>query len=95
VIPIRGPVATSTPRQSADGACTSNGGPDSERPFSSSPIPSATVSLPGPEQSSRGSLRPRLRRMLSTPRVGSSARTRTAAAAPSGSQTAFSMLWMP
>ena len=39
-------------------------------PLSSSPIPSATVSLPGPEQSSRGSLRPRRRRIRLDPAGG-------------------------
>ena len=58
-------------------------------------MPSASVSLPGPEHSSRAGSRPRRPRIASRPRVGSSARISTAAALPSGSQTAFSMLWIP
>ena len=38
---------------------------------------------------------PRRARMVSISVVGSRARTRTAAASPSGSQTKFSRLWMP
>ena len=42
-------------------------------------MPSASVSLPGPEHSSRAWVRPRRRRIASRPRVGSSARMSTAA----------------
>ena len=44
-----------------------------------SSMPSAWVSLPGPEHRSRGAARPRRSRMSSRPWVGSSARIRTAA----------------
>ena len=57
-------------------------------PFSERSIPSASASLPGPEQ--RASIRswPRRSRIRSMPSVGSSARISTADAVPSGSVTA-------
>ena len=66
-----------------------------EAPLCPSPIPSASVSLPGPEQSSHRSARPRRRAIASIPPVGSSARISTAAALPAGSQTKLSRLWIP
>ena len=57
--------------------------------------PSAWQSLPGPEQSARGSSSPRRRRIASSPAVGSSARISTALALPSASQTKFRHQWMP
>ena len=52
----------------------------------SRPMPSASVSLPGPEQSSpSGAVAAALRASRSRPAVGSSARISTAAASPSGS----------
>ena len=79
----------SRPRQDLDR-------PDVETvPFSSSPMPSACVSLPGPEQSSSMAKRPRRSRISSMPSVGSSARISAAAPTPSGSATAFSSAWMP
>ena len=59
-------------------------------------MPSASVSLPGPEHSSSHRRRGRgAPRIASIPRVGSSARISTAAAVPSGSATKLSMLWIP
>ena len=66
-------------------AQSSNGGRSSGAPLSSRPIPSATVSLPGPEQSSRALVAPAPAAHLRRARgVGSSARIRTAAARPVG-----------
>ena len=77
-------------------ARSSNGGRSSAAALRSRPIPSASVSLPGPEHSSlRGRAAAAAGASPRGPRVGSSARISTAAALPSGSQTAFSMLWMP
>ena len=67
----------------------------SDARFISSPIPSASVSLPGPEHSSRARSRPRRRVICSIPQRGSSARISTAAAVPSGSQTKLSKGWTP
>ena len=69
-------------------------------PFSASSMPSACVSLPGPEQSSRSRARARRsgrgeRASARCPHTGSSARISTAAPTPSGSQTALSSAWMP
>ena len=52
-MPMRGPVATATSRQPSSRSRSSNGGSASGARFISSPIPSASVSFPGPEQSSR------------------------------------------
>ena len=67
----------------------------SELPFRGSPMPSACVSLPGPEQRSSARARPRRWRISSTPSTGSSARISTAAPTPSPSATAFSSEWIP
>ena len=58
-------------------------------------IPSASQSLPGPEQSARSSCNPRRRRIAGMPWVGCSARIRTALASPSFSQTKLTHQWMP
>ena len=92
VIPIRGPATTGNDAHPGGGASIATGPAARSVPFSSSPIPSACVSLPGPEQRSST---PRLARMSSTPASGSSARISTAAPTPSGSQTAFSSAWIP
>jgi hypothetical protein len=65
-------------------------------PSSRRSIASASVSRPGPEQSSSGR-RARARRsnIASTPSVGSIARTSTAAPRPGSPQTTFSMKCMP
>ena len=54
-------------------------GPQSQ-PLSANSIPSAWVSFPGPEQSSRSGTGPRRSRISSTPSIGSSARINTPAA---------------
>ena len=52
-------------------------------------MPSAWVSLPGPEHNWRTASTPRRSRMWSIPSTGSSARMSTAAPTPAGSHTAF------
>ncbi len=96
VMPTRSPTARVSGRSPSPGGSSSMGpSPSSELPFSSRPIPSACVSLPGPEQSWWMSSRWRRSRIRSTPSTGSSALIRTAAPTPSGSQTAFRSAWMP
>jgi hypothetical protein len=58
-------------------------------------MPSAWVSLPGPEQSCSTACSPRRSRITSSAAIGSSARISTAAPTPSGSQTALTSAWMP
>ena len=62
--------------------------------LSSARSPSAWVSLPGPVAQPGASARA-ARASAPCPTSGSSARIRTAAPTPSGSQTAFSSAWMP
>ena len=64
-------------------------------PLCASSMPSAWVSLPGPEQSSSMRTRPRRSAISSMPSSGSSARISTPAPIPSGSATAFSIAWTP
>ena len=69
-------------------------------PLSDSSMPSACVSLPGPEQRSCSRtaplpLIPRRAYICSIPSSGSSARISTAAPTPSGSQTALNSAWIP
>jgi hypothetical protein len=92
VIPIRGRTARRLPP--GGGAPIATGPVARSRALCSSSIPSACVSLPGPEQS-RSALEPAPRAHRSMPSSGSSARISTAAPTPSGSQTAFSSAWMP
>ena len=95
VIPIRGPSISSIGGQSAGGGSIAIGPRTRSEPLRSSSIPSACVSLPGPEQRSSRRSSPRRSRMRSTPSSGSSARISTAAPTPSSSQTALSRAWMP
>src|ERR1700733_7939221 len=100
VIPTRVPTATSGSRQLAARPRMRTGPRDSEVPFSSSQMPSACVSLPGPEQRSRSRaglppMSPRLTRICPILSSGASARISTAAPTPSPSQTALSGGWIP
>ena len=94
-MPTRSPATTRGWRAPGSRVSSSIGPSTSELPFRDSPMPSACVSLPGPEQSSSARSRPRRARITSMPSTGSSARIRTAAPTPSGSATAFSSEWIP
>ena len=59
VIPIRGPVTTSAPPVACRRAAAGTGRAPRSAPFCSRPMPSASVSLPGPEQRSRSGRSPR------------------------------------
>ena len=66
-MPIRSPIAIRGSRAPGSRARTSIGPSTSELPFSGSPMPSACVSLPGPEQSSPSRATPRRARIVSIP----------------------------
>ena len=95
VMPIRGPTTISGDRarrrREADRPAAQQVG----GVVVAAPMPSAWVSLPGPEHRSSTRSRPRRSRISSMPSTGSSARISTAAPTPSGSQTALSSAWMP
>ena len=95
VMPTRGPTTTSTSSQPGAGRSNRTGPVARSVPLTSSSMPSAWVSLPGPEQSSATRSTPRRSRIAARPSSGSSARISTAAPTPSGSQTALSSAWMP
>ena len=95
VIPIRVLTTTTGSGRPAGGGPSSIGPPSSAVSLRSSQIPSACVSLPGPEHRSVTRSRPRRSRIASRPVSGSSARISTAAPTPSGSTTAFSSAWTP
>ena len=100
VIPMRGPATTARSSRSARAGSTRTGPRARSAPFSASVTPSAWVSLPGPEHSASSPPRlhaaaPRRARIAARPAHGSSARIRTPAPTPSGSQTAFRRAWMP
>ena len=67
MIPIRGPSISSIGGQSAGGGSIAIGPRTRSEPLSSSSIPSACVSLPGPEQRSSRRSSPRRARIRSTP----------------------------
>ena len=95
VIPTRGP-ATTSGRAPGSGPSRRNGSRSSSASLCSRPTPSASVSLPGPEQRPASPCwEPRRSRIACRPAVGSSARISTAAASPSGSATKLSRLWIP
>ncbi len=94
VIPIRVPTTSSGGRSCGGRARISIGSPSVVR-LSSSPMPSAWVSFPGPEHRSSGRSRPRRSRIASRPSTGSRARISTAAPTPSSSHTALSRAWTP
>ena len=95
VIPIRSSTVIAGSRQ-PDGRSEITIGPSMRSvPLCSSSMPSACVSLPGPEQSAVTVSIPRRARIASIPRTGSSARMSTAAPTPSGSHTALSSAWIP
>src|SRR5687768_538601 len=89
---MRGPVATGT---AAVRARSSKGGASSASPSCWRVTPSAWQRRPGPAQSSLRSSSPRRPRIRSVPSVGSSARSSTAAARPSSSQTRLRHQWIP
>ena len=84
LIPIRGPVATSTSRHSAARARNSNGARSAARRCWLRPIAERLGELPGAgAELARARRRPRRARICSIPQRGSSARISTAAALPS------------
>ena len=95
VIPIRRSTEISTSRHRPARAEIKIGPWARSTPLCPSPMPSAWVSLPGPEHSARSAETPRRRIISSIPSIGSSARISTAAPTPSGSLTAFSSAWIP
>ena len=95
VMPMRTPTAGSTGSQPGAGGSIEIGPVARSEPLRSSSIPSACVSLPGPEQRSSTRSSRRRARIRSRPSSGSSARISTAAPVPSSSQTALSSAWMP
>ena len=95
MIPIRSPITMRGSREPGSRVSTSIGPSTSDVPFRDRPMPSAWVSLPGPEQSSSSPATLRRSRIMSIPSTGSSARTSTAAPTPSSSATAFSSEWTP
>ena len=95
VIPTRCPTSTRGPGRSGAGGSTLTGPTARSRPLTSSSIPSACVSLPGPEHRSCSRCRPRRRRIRAKPLVGARARISTAAPIPCGSQTVLKRAWMP
>ncbi len=94
LIPTLGPVTTSPCQPSSRGS-SRKGSRARSAPFWERSRPSASVSLPGPEQSSRSGRSPRRASIASSSVVGSSALISTAAASPSGSATKLSRLWIP
>ena len=85
-MPIRGVRRMCATR--SGGASEKRGG-SRRAPLSAPVSPSACVSRPGPEQSSLSATGPRRDRISSSPCVGSSARSRTAAPCPGAPQTMF------
>ncbi len=95
-MPMRVPTVIAGSRQAPVRAPIRTGPRASEVPLSCRRMPSACVSLPGPEQSSESRtgcspIDPRRSRIRSSPAVGASARISTPAPTPAGSQTAFSI----
>ena len=95
VIPIRVPITIPTSSHSGGRGPTRSGPAIASVPLRSSSIPSAWVSLPGPEQSCSSSATPRRSCIRPMPASGSSARISTAAPMPSGSQTRLTSAWIP
>ena len=95
VIPIRVPVTIAGSSQPGGRGAIRSGPRTRSVALSPSPIPSACVSFPGPEQSCSSASTPRRSRIRSIPSTGSSARISTAAPTPSRSHTALTSAWMP
>ena len=95
VIPIRLLAAISGSRHAGGRRAITTGPTDRSQPLSTSSIPSAWVSLPGPEHRSSSRSTPRRARISSIPSTGSSARISTAAPTPGRSHTAFRQAWIP
>ena len=97
VMPMRVPTAIARPAPAARARLDADRAVGSEVvALRSRPMPSACVSLPGPEQRSSTRATPAARAHdARCPSSGSSARISTAAPTPSGSQTALSSAWMP